>query len=120
MDLLKVDEFRRIATKPQWNLLMQITEYAEQEERIVNRIGGTRVAARIGRGTVSALGGLGVTVCEDDDDLRAIHGRDYTELERIRGEMKSCFLRAVELGMANVGIIARQYPNYVGKPLPQP
>ena len=109
-----IEGFMETATDKQKDLLLQLSETAEQEKKCadeVNRIYGSTESG------VCSSGGA-VIPCEDEDDATVISMRPRQELQRAREQMKEYMEKAVELGMGHLGMIQRNYEHYVGKPVP--
>ncbi len=109
-----IEDFMKAASDEQKELLFKLSETVEQEQKYaeeVNRIYGSM------RSGIYSLDGISVTLCEDEDDARVISFKPRQELQRVREQMKDYMKKAVELNMAHLGIIQRNYEHYVGEPL---
>ncbi len=107
---LSVCEFFEIATLEQKELLSELCESAEKEAMILKKINTIYESVR--NGVYSSCGT--VTVCESVDDANIISLEPKEELEKVRKDIGALLKKAVdELHMGNVGIIQRQYKNYV-------
>ena len=114
---MSIEEFMRSATSEQKALLIKLGESAEREQRLASEISRISNSKRSG---VYSPDGSSLTVCEDEDDVMVISAEPRNELKRTRNQMKEYMRIAVEIGMAHLGIIKRNYEHYVGKPLPIP
>jgi hypothetical protein len=112
---INIKEFLDKATDAQKGLLKKLTETAQKENELCDKI--NRVYASMKSGVYSP-DGFSITVCEDEDDAIIISAKDQEELDRVKGIMKGYMIEAVNLGMGNLGIIQRNYKEYVGKDIP--
>jgi len=110
-----IDEFLANSTKEQKELLFNLTELAKREHSVREKINKITKCAKESGGYIE--GGHSLVMCEDEEDVAILTYNDRKELKSIREEMKSYMLRAVDLKMADLGIIERTYETYVGKPL---
>ena len=115
INMATIEDFMKTATDEQKDLLFKIGETAEQEKKFADKI--NRIYGSISSGVYSP-DGVGITVCEDEDDAMVISWEPREELERVKGQIKEYMKKAVELGMSNLGIIQRNYEHYVGESLP--
>lgn len=107
---LPMDEFFQIATLEQKEILSDIYEDVMKEVAITKKI--KSIYGSVDNGIYSQDGG--VTVCDSNDDADIISLGSKVELEEVRKNIGVLMRRAVdELHMGNVGIIKRQYGNYV-------
>ncbi len=107
---LSIYEFFEIATLKQKELLSELYENAEKEAMILKKINTIYESVR--NGVYSSCGT--VTVCESVDDANIISLELKGELEKVRKDIGALLKKAVdELHMGNVGIIQRQYNNYI-------
>lgn len=107
---LSVKEFFQIATLEQKKLLSDIYEYVMKEVAITKNINS--IYGSIDKGIYSKDGR--VAVCNSNDDADVISLGLKVELEEVRKNIGILMRKAVgELHMGNVGIIKRQYGNYV-------
>lgn len=105
-----IEEFMKIATPEQRQLLFDLYDLAEKEQELSEKV--NRVYSSRNTGTYS--NGVSITVCEDEDDAAIISVETRKELERVRTQIVELLKRAVnELEIGDVGIIQRQYKNYV-------
>ncbi len=109
-----IESFMKTATKEQRDLLFQLSNTAEQENKYANKV--NQIYNSMKKGIYSS-DGFSVTVCEDAGDAMVISAGHRQELQRLRKEVKGCMEKAVELGMGHLGLIQRNYEHYVGKPL---
>ena len=112
---LNVEEFLKDANDKQKGLLSKLVEISTKERELCGKI--NRVYASRGSG-VHSPDGFSITICEDDDDAAIISAKDKEELEGVRRLMKGYMVEAVSLGMGNLGIIRRNYKEYVGEDVP--
>jgi hypothetical protein len=110
-----LEEFLKSAKDNQKDLLYKLVEVAKKEDELCNRINQVYDSIKSG---VYSPDGIGITVCEDEDDAKIISAKDREELERVRGMMKGYMIEAVNIGMSNLGIIQRNYKEYVGREIP--
>lgn len=108
-----IEEFMKTASADQVLLLCKLADLAEKESEICKKINRIYSSADKWPGIYS--NGEGITLCEDADDANVISLSQKIELKEVRDEMANLLKIAInELGMGNVGIIQRQYNNYVG------
>lgn len=110
-----IEDFMKTARPEQRELLLSLAETAEKEERLAGQV--VRIMNSAGPGACVS-DGFSVTPCEDEDDARIISANPRQELQRVRSQMRDYMLKAVELGMQDLGIIQRNYEHYVGKQIP--
>lgn len=107
---ITVEEFIKTATPEQRQLLLDLYDLAEKEAELREKI--NRVYSSRNTGIYS--NGVGIVVCEDKDDADIISFDKKIELKKVRTKIAELLKKAVdELGMGDVGIIQRQYKNYV-------
>ena len=107
-----IEEFMKIARPEQMQLLFNLSDLAEKEKELADNINKIYSAANKWPGIYSD--GKGVTLCEDEDDANVISLSHKLELKDIRDKIVILLKKAVnELNMKDVGIIQRQYNNYV-------
>ena len=114
---LTLEQFMKIATQEQSQLLQELAGVARQEEQLAERISRIFQNAKPEE-VYSPDRGHSWTLLEDEDDAAVITMGSREELRRIRERMKGYFIRAAEIGMKDVGFIQRNYEQYVGQPLP--
>jgi hypothetical protein len=112
-----LEDFMKIATKEQKDLLIKIGEAAEQEKKSSDEV--NRIHNSIKTGIYSSDGGLSVTVCEDEDDAMVISAGPRQKVGDAKKHLKEYMVEAVKLGMGHLGFIQRNYEHYVGEPLPK-
>ncbi len=101
----------RTATPEQKNILFAFGDLAEKENEISQKI--NRIYTSADKGGIY-YDGAGVTLCETEEDARIISAKLREDLVTTRSQIADHLKKAVdELNMGNVGIIQRQYPNYV-------
>lgn len=110
-----LEEFLKNANDKQKELLFRLGETAKKEDELCKKINGVFNSIKSG---VYSPDGFGITVCEDEDDAMIISAKDRGELEKVKGMMKGYMIEAVNLGMENLGIIQRNYKEYVGEDIP--
>lgn len=94
-------------------LLCRLADLAEKESKLCKEI--NRIYSNIEWPGIYT-GREGITLCEDTDDANIISLNQKIELKEVRDEIVNLLKRAVnEFEMGDVGIIQRQYNNYVGK-----
>lgn len=107
---LSIEEFLKIATPEQRQILSNLHDLAEKERELDEKI--NRIYSSVNTSIYS--NGVGITVCEDADDANIISLGPKLELKEVRDNIAELLKKAVnELKMENVGIIQRQYKNYV-------
>jgi len=107
---LSVEEFYKIATMEQKELLSDIYNSIQEEADIAKKI--NNIYKSIDQGIYP--NDRGVILCESEDDANVISLRLKEELKTVRERTGKLLKKAVdELDMRNVGVIQRQYGNYV-------
>lgn len=107
---LSIEEFFQIATLEQKELLSKIHDDVQKEVEIAKKI--NEIYKSIDNGICSS--GEGITICESKDDADAISLGLKIELEDVRKNIGVLLKKAVDkLHMGDVGMIQRQYNNYV-------
>ncbi len=109
-----IEDFMKVATEEQRGLLFKLSGTAEQEKKCADEVNRIYGFIELGVYRDSST----VTLCEDGKDAFVISAAPRQELKRVRGQMKSYMINAIELGMGHLGIIQRNYEHYVGEPLP--
>ena len=108
--VMSIEEFYKIATQEQKELLSQLYDAAQKEMEIARKINA--IYESINYGTYS--NDQSVTICESNDDADVISLGQKIELSKVRSQIGAIIKKAVdELSMGNVGVIRRQYDNYV-------
>lgn len=108
--LLSIEEFFKIATTEQKELLSDIYNGVQEEVEIAKKIND--IYKSIDQGIYS--NGKGITICESEDDANIISLKLKEELKTVRSRIGKLLKKAIdELEMENVGIVQRQYDNYV-------
>jgi len=110
---IAIEDFMKTATAEQKDLLLKLGEAAKQEKKYVDKIKGIYDSIKSG---VHSSDGC-ITLCEDEDDAMVISMRPRQELKRVREQVGTYMEKAVELGMGHLGIIQRNYEQYVGESL---
>ncbi len=109
---ISIEEFLKIATSEQKKLLSDIYDNAQKESDIIKKIKNVYESTCTG---VYHIDG-GISICENEDDADIISLRLRMELKTIKQNIGTLLKKAVyELEMGNVGIIRRQYDNYLTK-----
>ncbi len=109
-ETIPTEIFIKNATYEQKKLLFQLHDLALKEQEITQKI--NKIYGSISKGIYSE--GSGITLCENDDDANIISNKLRIDLNFVRSQMARLLKKAVdELGMDNIGIIKRQYPNYI-------
>ena len=108
-----IESFMGTATNEQRELLFDMTRWAGYEKKYADEV--KKIYDSIKSEVYSSDGA--VTLCEDEDDARVISMGPRQKLKKVRDIMKEHMEKAVELGMGHLGVIQRNYENYVGKPL---
>lgn len=107
-----IKKFMEIATSEQIGLLSDLADLAEKEKDLADKI--TEIYSSANKWPRIYSDGEGITLCEDEDDANVVSLRYKVELKEVRTKMATLFKKAVnELDMKDVGIIQRQYSNYV-------
>lgn len=107
---LSIEEFFKIATMEQKDLLSDIYNNVQEEVEITKKIND--IYKSIDQGLYSS--DKGITICESEDDANVISLKLKEDLQTVRTRIGRLLKKAVnELKMENVGIIQRQYGNYV-------
>jgi hypothetical protein len=107
---LSIEEFFPIATLEQKELLSDIYDNVQKEVAITKKI--NEIYGSIDDGIYFSDGG--VTILESKDDADAISLGLKTDLKDVRSNIGELLKKAVnELHMEDVGMIQRQYSNYV-------
>lgn len=107
---LSIEEFSRNATSEQKELLSDIYNNVQKEVSIAKKI--NVIYESIENGIYFQDGG--VAICDSNDDADVISLGLKIELEDVRKDIGMLMRKAVEeLHMGNVGMIQRQYGNYV-------
>jgi hypothetical protein len=107
---LSIEEFFPIATLEQKELLSEIYDNVQKEVSIAKKI--NEIYGSIDECIHFSDGG--VSVCENRDDADVISLGLKKELEDVRTNIGKLLKKAAkDLHMENVGMIQRQYSNYV-------
>ena len=108
--VIGIEEFMKTATSEQRQLLSNLSDLAEKEKNLAEKI--NKIYLGVNTGIYSD--GKGITLCEDEDDANIISLKHKLELKEVRDDIVRLLKKAVsELDMKDVGIIQRQYKNYV-------
>lgn len=107
-----LEEFLKTATQEQKQLLFDLHDLAEKERELSDKINKIYASAGSWPGIYSD--GKTLTLCEDGDDANIISMEPKQELLQVRAKIAGLLKKAVkDLKMGDVGIIQRQYKNYV-------
>ena len=110
--VIGIEDFMKTATSEQIQLLFNLSDLAEKENEIAEKI--NKIYSTVNKWPGIYSDGKGITLCEDEDDANVISIRHKLELQEVRDNIIRLLKKAInELGMENVGIIQRQYKNYV-------
>ena len=108
--VIGIEEFLKTASAEQKKLLFDLADLAEKERELSEKI--NKIYSSVDKGIYS--NGEGITVCENGDDANIISLGSKLELIDVRDNIAMLLKRAVnELKMGDVGMIQRQYKNYV-------
>ena len=108
--VMSIEEFYKIATREQKELLSQLYDAAQKEMEIARKINSIYESISF----CTYLTDQSVTICESNDDADVISLGQKIELSKVRSQIGALLKKAVdELSMGNVGMIRRQYDNYV-------
>jgi len=107
-----LEEFLKTATPEQRQLLFDLSDLAKKEQELAEKINKIYSSANKWPGIYSD--GEAITLCEDEDDANIISIEPKRELIKVRNKIAELLKKAVnDLNMGDVGIIQRQYKNYV-------
>lgn len=112
--MIGIEEFFKTATSQQKILMENLVKTAKEENELCKEINLINNSVKTG---VYSPDGTSLTLCEDEDDALIISANPREKLKSIRNKMKNYMIEAVNLNMGDIGIIARNYENYVGEPL---
>lgn len=108
--VIGIEEFLKTASVEQKQLLCDLADLADEERELCEKI--SKVYSSTNEGIYS--NGEGITLCENADDANVICLGPKSELKVVRDKMVILLKKAVdELKMGDIGIIQRQYKNYV-------
>lgn len=107
-----IEEFLKSATPEQKQLLFDLGDLAKKEHDFAEKI--NRICSCPGKGQGIYDDGMAVTLCESDDDVAIISAGPRRDLKEVRSKIVNLLKKAIkDIGMGDVGIIQRQYKNYV-------
>jgi len=119
---ISVDDFMKSATDEQQELLFELADLAKEEEKAADaynkKIKPYQEMAR----NANPMRDRQYTkiIQEDAGDFAAIAAhKEREKLNGITEKMGNLHIKAVEIGMGNLGIIQRTYEHYVGEPIPE-
>jgi len=108
--VITIEQFIQTATDEQKEILFKLYNLAMKERELSHKIN----TVYINLPNIMEVEKNAITICEDRDDSDVITIGLKKELQDIRSQMSNILIKAVnELGMSDVGIIQRQYKNYV-------
>lgn len=108
--VIGIEEFLKTASVEQGQLLSDLADLADEEKALCEKI--NKVYSSIDEGI--HFDGEGITLCENADDANIISMGPKVELKAVRDQIAILLKKAVnELNMGDVGLIQRQYKNYV-------
>lgn len=111
---IEIEEFMKTATQEQRQLLFDLSDLAEKEKELADKI--NKIYSVAGKWPGIYSDGEGITLCENEDDANVISIGHKMELKDVRNKIVILLKKAVgELDMKDVGIIQRQYKNYVNE-----
>jgi len=114
INMSDLESFVEQATPEQRKVLFTLSDLHEQEVKLMDQI--KRIYASKQSGIYSS-DGMSITPCEDNDDAFVISFGPRKELTDVKKQTKYLVIKAVGLGMGNLGLIRRHYEEYFGKPL---
>jgi len=91
----------------QGQVLTYLADLAEEEQKLISEINSL---APTPSGILHM--GIGITVCEDEDDWRVITMGQREKLRKVRDKLKMVLGKALDEGMGCLGLIQRQCSNY--------
>ena len=118
--VVSIEDFMEKATKDQKQVLFELAELSKQENATCEKYNKKiEPYSKMAEGADPMKDGQYAKIIrEDAEDLALLTTKEERdELKRIRGEMKVLYIKAVEIGMDDLGIIQRHYENYVGEPM---
>ncbi len=107
---VSIDDFIPTATEEQKQVLFNLALLAERENEICKKYNEkikpySEMAKKENPIIQEDAGDFALLATKEERD----------ELKRIREKMKTLYMKAVEIGMKDLGIIQRYYENYVGE-----
>jgi hypothetical protein len=117
-----IEDFTKTATKEQKNLLLQLLEVHEKQEKLL-QIYNKKVEPyeKDARETSELKDGQMAHVIREDahDMALRVTYQERKELEEIKEQKKELLIKATEkYGMGHLGLIQREYKRYFRKSLP--
>ncbi len=116
-----IDTFMKIASFDQKKLLFKMVEVGEKEAK-ATKVLNEKLAPfeKIYNNTNTMKDGqYSKIIKEDTEDHALIATREERDfLKNIRNQMKELYIKAVKMGMKDLGIIQRNYEHYIGSPIP--
>jgi hypothetical protein len=117
---ITIDDFMKDANDLQKQLLFDLVELGDKEHNLceeynnkvdsLNNISKTLNPFKDGQYTK--------IIKEDAEDLLLINTKDgRSKLKEIKSEMKDLYIKSIEFGMGDLGIIQRNYEHYVREPI---
>jgi len=105
------EELIKSLTREQYEVLYNLKVLAEEEKKLCDEINARRPTQS---GIIMEGGAL--TICEDEDDWKVITLGLRAKLERVRQRIKENLEKALDCGLAHLGLVQRQCANYGVKP----
>ena len=91
----------------QGQILTSLADLAEKEQALISEINSL---APTPSGVLRV--GVGITICEDEDDWRVITMGQRGELRKVKDRIKVALSTALDEGMGCLGLVQRQCSNY--------
>ena len=120
---ISIEEFMKKATKEQKQILFDLAELAKQENTVNKKYNEkikpfyemAKAANPMNDGQYTRI------IKEDAEDFALIATREERdELKIIKEKMKELYIKAIEMGLGELGIIQRNYEDCVGEPINNP
>jgi hypothetical protein len=105
------EELLKSLPRGQYEVLYNLKVLAEEEKKLCDEINARRPTQS---GIIMESGAL--TICEDEDDWKVITLGPRAKLERVRQRIKENLEKALDCGLAHLGLIQRQCANHGVKP----
>jgi len=115
---VSIDDFIPTATEEQKQVLFNLALLAERENEICKKYNEKikPYSEMAKKENPWKDGQYAKIIQEDAGDFALLATKEERdELKRIREKMKTLYMKAVEIGMKDLGIIQRYYENYVGE-----
>ena len=117
---VSIDDFMLKATDEQKQLLFDLVELGEKENAICEKYNKKikPYAKMAQKADPMKDGQYAKIIAEDAEDFALLATKEERkELKQVKNKMKELYLKAVKIGMGDLGIIQRNYENYVGEPI---